>query len=66
MTTLESLDEMRAYHETRISLLESIAGRQQSLLEEVRRDAANTQRLWIHLCRKYGWLEDADTWGGQQ
>ncbi len=27
---------------------------------EARRDTANTQRLWVRLCRKYGWLDDDD------
>ena len=29
-------------------------------LEEVRRDSRQTQRLWVRLCKKYGWLDDED------
>ena len=29
-------------------------------LEEVRRDARQTQRLWVNLAKKYGWLDDDD------
>ena len=38
--------------------------RQQALLEQVQRDGQKTQRLWVNLCRKYGWLEDEDLLGG--
>jgi hypothetical protein len=41
--------------------------RQQTLLEEIRQDvkearqdSAMTRRLWVHLARKNGWLEDED------
>ena len=70
MTTEERLGRVERtgeYHEARIGLLESIAERQQALLEEIRADvketkrhADMTQRLWVHLARKYGWLEDED------
>ena len=43
-----------------ISILTSVAERQQSLLEEVKRDAAMTQRLWVRLAKRYGWLEEGD------
>ena len=66
-----TLEEMRAYHEARIRLLELLAERAQTTLEqqyerlvEARRDTANTQRLWVNLCKKYGWLEDEDLLGG--
>ena len=55
-----SLEEVRRYNEARIGLLESISERQQHLLEEVRRDSQHTQRLWVRLCKKHGWLEDED------
>lgn len=29
-----------------------------NLLEEVRRDAAVTRRLWLRLAQRYGWLDD--------
>ena len=60
MTTLESLEEIIRYHDTRMNLLTSIAERQQTLLEEIKRDSSQTQRLWVNLSRKYGWLEDGD------
>ena len=60
MTTLESLADRNEQHEVQLNLLTSIAERQQTLLEEIRRDAQQSQRLWVNLCRKYGWLEDAD------
>ena len=54
-------------HDVAVDLLVSIAARQQTLLEEIREDvketrhhAAMTQRLWVHLARKHGWLEDED------
>ncbi len=30
------------------------------MLREMRQDNHNTQRLWVRLCQKYGWLEDED------
>jgi hypothetical protein len=51
--------------------LTEVSGRQQTLLErmeehleELRRDANQTQRLWAHLAKKYGWLDDGD-WPSQ-
>ena len=29
-------------------------------VEEYRRDTKQMQRLWVHLARKYGWLDDED------
>ena len=60
MTTLESLEEIIRHHDARMNLLDSIAERQQTLLEEIKRDSSQTQRLWVNLSRKYGWLEDGD------
>ena len=60
MTTLESLEEIIRHHDARMNLLASIAERQQTLLEEIKRDSSQTQRLWVNLSRKYGWLEDGD------
>ena len=40
--------------------LKALAERQQSLLEEVRRDTKHTQRLWVKLAQKNGWLEEGD------
>ena len=33
---------------------------QQDQVAEYRRDAQQMQRLWVHLARKHGWLEDED------
>ena len=37
MTTLESLEEIIRHHDARMNLLDSIAERQQTLLEEIKR-----------------------------
>lgn len=55
-----SLEEMAQNHDVQVRLLINIAERQQDLLGEVRRDAANNQRLWTRVARRYGWLEDDD------
>ena len=34
--------------------------RHQELLAEVRRDAQQTQRLWVRLAQRYGWLDEND------
>ena len=34
--------------------------RQQELLAEVRRDVQQTQRLWVRLAQRYGWLDEND------
>ena len=60
MATPETLEEIVQHQEARLNLLASIAGRQLKLLEEVRRDSQQTQRLWVNLSRKYGWLDDGD------
>lgn len=31
-------------------------------VDELRRDARHTQRLWIRLAQKNGWLDDEDLW----
>lgn len=31
-------------------------------MDELRRDARHTQRLWIRLAQKNGWLDDEDLW----
>ena len=47
-------ETLQATEEASRSLLERIAG----LLEELRRDAAVTRRLWLRLSRGYGWSDD--------
>ena len=56
----ETLEAMAAGQEARLGLLGSIAERQQALLEEVRRDVAHNQRMWVRVARRYDWLEDGD------
>ena len=72
MATLDSLEDMIRQLDARMNLLTSISERQQTLLErldeqisEVRRNTQHTQRIWVHLCRKYGWLEDDDLFDPQ-
>ena len=61
-------------HEAMIGLLVAIGERQQNLLEkleegakrtqdildETRRDARQTQRLWVHLAEKFGLPDDSE------
>ncbi len=54
------LESKARSHDVAIDLLISIGERQHTLLEEIRQDCAMTRRLWVHLARKNGWLEDAD------
>ena len=61
MKDLESIAEGQ---EARLRLLGLIAERAQTTLDKARRETANTQRLWVNLCKKYGWVEDEDLWGG--
>ena len=59
----EMLNLLISLGEAQQTLLENqqaILERQQQLLEEIRRDASQTQRLWVRLAQKYGWLEDDD------
>ena len=67
MTTeerLNSLEGTQEYHDARIGLLESIAERLLVLIEETKRDSAVTQRLWVQLAKRYGWLDDDDLASG--
>ena len=57
-----SLEDTSLGHEARIRLLEMLAERQQTLLErqdelleEARRDSAQTRRLWVRLAQRHGW-----------
>ena len=58
MTTTE---ETVQFHETRIGLLESIAERQQKLLEEVQQDSKYYRRIWIAIAKKQQLFND-DEW----
>jgi hypothetical protein len=39
---------------------EAMFERQEAMLEEIRRDSKQTQRLWVRLAQRYGWIEDED------
>ena len=63
MTTqdrIEALEQTVRTHDVMINMLVSIGERQQELLEEIRRDNQQTQRLWARLAQRYGWLDDDD------
>ena len=34
-------------------------------VDELRRDARHTQRIWTRLAQKNGWLDDEDLWDDQ-
>ena len=72
LTNQESLQASQDRLEAKQDLLESNQERMQAnqeaivnLLEEVRRDAAVTRRLWLRLAQRYGWLDDEQN-GDQQ
>ena len=59
------LEQTATTHEAMIRLMIAIGERQQTMLErqdvmleEIRRDARQTQRLWVRLAQRYGWLDD--------
>ena len=57
------LDRHQALLERHEELLEryrETQERQEELLAEVRRDARQTQRLWVRLAQRYGWLDEND------
>ena len=60
MATLDELDTQVTSVEPAIKLLTSIAERQQTMLQETRREANYTRRLWILACRKLDLLDDED------
>ena len=59
----ETLDRHQALLDRQQALLErqqETLDRQEELLAEVRRDAQQTQRLWVRLAQRYGWLDEND------
>ena len=52
----ETLDRQQEMLDRQQEMLD----RQQEMLAEVRRDAQQTQRLWVRLAQRYGWLDDND------
>ena len=49
-------------HSGLMETLAEIMRRLDENLEELRRDSRHTQRLWIRLAQKNGWLDDEDLW----
>ena len=47
-------------HEELLERYRETQERQEELLAEVRRDAQQTQRLWVRLAQRYGWLDEND------
>ena len=64
MPTIEeriaALEIKTGNHDVMLELLISIGERQLEMLDEVRRDCQQTQRLWVRLAQRHGWLEDDD------
>ena len=59
----ETLERHQALLDRQQALLErqqETLDRQEELLAEVRRDAQQTQRLWVRLAQRYGWLDEND------
>jgi hypothetical protein len=54
------LEQTATTHEAMFRLMIAIGERQQLLLEQVQRDAQQTQRLWVRLAERYGWLDDEE------
>ena len=61
----KKLDEhagmLRTLTDNMVTLTETM-GTLAENLEELRRDSRHTQRLWIRLAQKNGWLDDDDLW----
>ena len=63
---LETDRRLDAHDESVRLLTQILAGigqrieQNEALLEEVRRDSAQTRRLWVRLAQRYGWLDDDD------
>ena len=57
---MEELERTAQTHDAMFRLMIAIGERQQDLLEEIRRDAQQTQRLWTRLAERYGWPDGDD------
>ncbi len=57
---VEALEITTRTHDAMLNLLISVGERQLEMLNEIRRDSQQTQRLWLRLAQKYGWLDDDD------
>ncbi len=59
-------EEIARHSEAMVAIVETLARHDQrhedfrESMEEYRREASQMQRLWVHLARKNGWLEDED------
>ena len=66
LETVETAIKLIVDYESRIleyegKVLELVTGLSEVVME-LRRDTQHNQRLWVHLARKHGWLDDED-WG---
>ncbi len=64
---VEALETTTRTHDAMLNLLISVGERQLTMLEgqremldEIRRDSQQTQRLWVRLAQRHGWLDDDD------
>ena len=57
---LATLELTSRTHDELFDIAFHLLERQEALLAEVRRDTQQTQRLWVRLAQRYGWLEDDD------
>ena len=62
-TLTKELTEIAKSHDAILKRMDARIEIMDVRLEEARRDNAQTQRLWVRLCRKHGWLEDEDLEG---
>ena len=58
--TQERQQETLDRHQALLERQQETLDRQEELLAEVRRDAQQTQRLWVRLAQRYGWLDEND------
>ena len=56
----ERQQETQERHQALQERQQETLDRQEELLAEVRRDAQQTQRLWVRLAQRYGWLDEND------
>ena len=57
---VQELTGRASNHDKMFEMLIMLMERQQKLLEEIRRDAQQTQNLWVKLAGRHGWLDDLD------
>jgi hypothetical protein len=59
-TRVTALEELAQGQEAITRLLTTLLENHHERLEELRRQTAGMQRLWVRLAQRYGWLEDDD------